>query len=335
MDNPAARARAILEEVNREVRRRTFGNGGPLPRDQASELQKWSIARCTEAIELDPDLAEAYVKRGSDLYFEGRRAESQADMRKAFTLKPRDPNSYVSMSMPFRGEEEREILRVGMGLVDRSSIDGPVLRDKFIYSYWYEGDFTEFVRLLEEWIPELDTTEFQYAHEVQNLAMGYSALGEHARAEEAYRRTLPVSRDTMREHAVEMIIRTRMHRDAFAEAREALAEFRSNLALDKRTLIEASLQVLLDPKLPETHAVAEAALPLAEPRGRRPGPLGGSTSYYSFLLGLVYVGAGRGAEARELLERFAAESAANKREWAVTLRWEIAKAREIVNRKDG
>ena len=52
--------------------------------------------------------------------------------------------------------------------------------------------------------------------------------------------------------------------------------------------------------------------------------------YDTFLLGLVYIGAGRAQEGKELLEAHANQSEANPKEWGVTMRWEIAKARELL-----
>jgi len=323
------RARAILEEVRAEVRRRFEENGCKrLPPKEESELRKWEVARYTEAIRLDPSLAEAYAERGAALYFERRRAEAQADMRLAFALRPKEAGLYMLMSYPFEGDEKRGILQAGMSLADPSSFEYELLGDSFIMSYWYDGNPVDYVCLLEEWIPTLDPAGFTYCHEQQNLAQGYSALGEHVRAEAAYRQALDVSRAPARGYIAEMVIRTRMHRGDYAGARRAIDELRSDLSQDKRTVFDAALLALLDPRSEQTALAAEAALPVAELLGRAPGPSGNKTNYYSFLLGLIYKGAGRYEAASNLLLQFAQESSANKREWAITLRWEIAMALE-------
>ena len=327
MGEQSVRAREILEEVSAEARRRVEENGGRrLPPSQESELRKWAIARYTVAIQLAPSLAEAYVERGADLYFERRRDEAEADMRKALALDPTDAGLYLPMAYPFEGPEKREVLQRGMSLADPSSIEYEQLRYSFVLSYWYDGNFAEYVRLIEEWLPHLDSSGFMHSHQLANLAQGYSALGDHARAEAMYRRALATSKGPERGHLAEMIVRTRMHRDAFAEARQAIEELRRELAPDRSTTLDAALLVLLNAGSAEAHSAADAALKVAEPLGRAPGPLGNRTSYYTFLLGLIYKGAGRYEPARELLRSFAAESAANKREWAITLRWEIATA---------
>jgi tetratricopeptide (TPR) repeat protein len=322
-------ARTILEEVRAGARRRFEENGYKrLPANEESELRKWEIVRYSEAIELDPSLAEAYVRRGAALYSERRRAEAQADMRKAFALRPNDPVLYHTMASPFEEDEKREILQAGMSLADPSSFEYEHLRDYFILTYWYDGNFTEHVRLLEEWLPELDQAEPMYRHELRSLAQSYSALAHHERAEATYRRALAVSVEAERAQIAEMVVRTRMHRGQYAEAREVLAEFRTDLPPEKLSIFDAALLVLLDPTSAETRTACNTALPVAEPLGKAPGPVGNTTSYYSFLLGVIYKGAGRQEAASELLGRFAAEAAANKREWAITLRWEIAAARE-------
>jgi len=323
-------ARAILEEVAAEARRQVAENGGkPLPPKEESELRKWEITRYTEAIRLDPALAEAYVKRGCAFRSERRCAEARDDMRKAFSLRPSEITLYLLMPGPFEGEEQREILRVGMGLADPSTWEYEHLRSYFIRTYWYDGNFNEHVRLLEEWVPQLDEAAFQYRHELQNLADAYSALGQHERAEATYRRALAVSPVGERRFVAEMVVRARMHRDQFAEAREALKELRSDLPVDRGDMLDAALLVLLDPASRETRTAADTVLAVAERMGTAPGPTGKSTSYSSFLLGLIYRGAGKHEAAADVLSRFASDSASNTREWAITLRWEIAVARRV------
>lgn len=323
-------ARTILEEVRAEERKRFEDNRfKPLPATEEAEFRKWKVTRYTEAIRLDPSLPEVYVARGTELYFLRRRAEAQADMRKAYALRPRDAQLYWSMSLPFEGDARRDLLRVGMRLADRSSLEYEQMRSNFIRSHWYDGNFREYVRLLEKWVPQLDPNEFMHGHEVQNLAQGYSALGEYEKAEAAYRRALSVSAGEEQARIAEMILRTLMHRGKYSEAREALVQLEPHVPPAKITVFNAALLVLSDPRSPDSAAASSAALAVAEPIGRAPGPLDNTTSYYSFLLGLLYKGAGRDDEAEEILERFARESSANKREWSITLRWEIATAREI------
>ena len=291
------------------------------------------VARYSEAIALDPSFGDAYAERGSELYFLGRRAEATADMRKAFALGVSDPQLYAAMSMPFQGEEKREILRTGMGLIDRASEETGWFYDHLyatvIRSYWYDGNFGENARLLEEWVPQLERTAHMYRMALQDLGMAYSALGKHAEAETAYRRALAATPAAEQQHVADMVVRTLMHRDQYGEALVVLEELADGLPADTRAIFTAALTVLQDPRSALARDASAAVLPAAEDWGRRPGPLGDSTSYYSFLLGLVYRGVGRNREAAEILTRFADEAAGNKREWGITMRWEIAKAREL------
>lgn len=322
-------ARSILQEVRAERRRRVSEGGNKrLAAKDESELRRWEIARYTEAIQLDPELAEAYVARGTALYFEHHRAEARADMRRALSLHPKDVTLYHQLPLPFERGEQREILRAGMSLADPASFEYEHLRAWFIRTYWYEGNFAEQARLLEEWLPQLNQGEFQYRHQLQELAQAYSALDQHERAEATYRRALAVSPRSESPFIADMIVRSRMHRDQFAQAREAVGELRSYLENDRYEMFDAALRVLSDATASQTEAACAHALTAAD-LGTAPGPVGRSTSYYSFLLGLIYHGAGRRDAAIELLNRFAAESAANKREWGVTMRWEIAMARKI------
>jgi tetratricopeptide (TPR) repeat protein len=327
-------ARQILEDVRAEERQRAELSGYKrLSKAEEAPFRERKVARYTEAIDLDPSFGDAYAERGSELYFLGRRAEAKADMRKAVALGVSDPELYGTMAMPFEGEEQRAILRTGIGLIDRSSAETGWFYDHLysmvVRSYWYEGNFVENARLLEEWVPQLDQTEHMYRIALGELGMAYSALGKHAEAETAYRRRLAATPPAERPHVADMVVRTLMHRDQYGEALRVLEELADRLSADTRAMFAAALTVLQDPGSAVARDASAAALAAAEDWGRRPGPLGDSTSYYSFLLGLVYRGVGKNREAAEILTRFADEAAANKREWGVTMRWEIAKAREL------
>jgi len=327
-------AKQILEEVKAEELKRAEQSGYKrLSKAEEAPFREQRVARYSEAIELDPSFGDAYAERGSELYFLGRRAEARADMRKAIALGVSDPELYAMMAMPFEGEEKRGILRTGMSLIDRASAETGWFYDHLysmvIRSYWYEGNFAENARLLEEWVPQLERTEHMYRMALDDLGMAYSALGKHAEAETAYRRRLAATPPAEKQHVADMVVRTLMHRNQHGEALLVLEELADGLPADTRAIFTAALTVLQDPGSALARDASAAALAAAEDWGRRPGPLGDSTSYYSFLLGLVYRGVGRHREAAEILTRFADEAAANKREWGITMRWEIATAREL------
>jgi len=327
-------AKEILEAVRAEQYKRAEQSGYKrLSKAEEAPFREWKVARYSEAIELDPSFGDAYAERGTELYFLGRRAEAKADIRKAFALGVSDPELYAMMAMPFAGEEKREILRAGMNLIDRASEETGWFYDDLysmlIQSYWYDGNFGEYARLLEEWVPQLQPTDRMYRIALDSLGTAYSALEKHAEAEAAYRRALAATPPTEKQHVADMVVRTLMHRDQYGEALLVLEELADCLPADTHAIFTAALTVLRDPGSALAQAVSAAALTAAEDWGMRPGPLGDSTSYYSFLLGLVYRGVGKNREAAEILARFADEAAANKREWGITMRWEIAKAREL------
>lgn len=329
-------AKQILEEVRAEQYRRAEQSGYKrLSKEEEAPFREWKVQRYTEAIELDPAFGDAYAERGSELYFLGRRAEAKADMRKAFALGASDPHLYAEMAMLFDGEEKREILRTGMGLIDRSTEETGWFYDHLysdlIRSYWYEGNIAENARLLEEWVPQLPQTEHMYRHSLHDLGMAYSALGKHAEAEAVYRKALAATPPAERQYIADMVVRTLMHRNQYADGLRVLEELADALTPEVSTIFHAALTVLQDPGSDQARDASTAALAVAEERGRLRGPTGKSTNYYSFLLGIVYRGVGRKQEAAEILTRFADESAANKREWGITMRWEIAKARELAS----
>jgi len=330
-DENRSRAKAIIEEVRAKVRQADPEYGyWRLSAQERTDLRKWMIEKYTEAIAADESFSEAYVERGAELYFEEQFEEAKEDMRKALGLQPTDIKLYLTMSYPFEGEESRNILRAGMELGGPESFEYQQLRMRYVQTYWYEGDFVEYVRLLQEWVPQLDPNHFMLRYQLQALASGFSALGQHESAERAYRTALSTGGDASERRSVsQMIVRTRMHRNQYNEALAALAEFADSIAADELSVLKAVLTVLASPGSAEAERVSLAALPAAELLGHERGPLGGSLSYYSFLLGIIYIGIERTEAARELLTRFADESAANRREWGITLRWEISKAREL------
>src|SRR5882672_7289458 len=108
-----------------------------------------------------------------------------------------------------QGEEKREILRTGMGLINRSSEETGWFYDHLysmvIRSYWYEGNVGENARLLEEWVPQLERTEHMYRMALQDLGMANSALGKHAEAEAAYRAALAATPAAEKQHVADMV----------------------------------------------------------------------------------------------------------------------------------
>src|SRR5438876_11452800 len=116
--NAKEKAEAVQEEQYKRAEQSGYKR---LSEAEEASFRERRVARYSEAIALDPSLGDAYAERGSELYFLGRRAEATADMRKAFALGVIDQQLYAAMSMPFQGEDNRESLRAGMGLIDRSS----------------------------------------------------------------------------------------------------------------------------------------------------------------------------------------------------------------------
>jgi len=320
---------AILEEVDAERLRRAEAHGGELAPEEESNLFQWTIERYSEAIRLAPDLADAHLARGMTLFLEGRREEAQKDMRNAFALRPREPRMYLGMSFPFEGEEQRRMLQGGLARTEKASADHQLLQGLFIRSYWNEGNFREFVRLKEEQLGQLDPESPSRPDQLGDVARGYSALGDHARAERAYRGALAEGRGRAREFAAEGILRTYLHREQYAAGREVVRELAPTLPENQRVVWDAVFQVVLEPDAVATRVAAEAAVAPAETL-RLPGGNGRkSTNYNAFLLGLIYLGSGRVADARELLTTFASASEAHPRDQGVTMRWEIATARTL------
>ena len=107
-----------------------------------------------------------------------------------------------------------------------------------------------------------------------------------------------------------------MHENDFKGARQALEEFAGELPDIVRALFSALVDIL-ESKNPEE---VEKLLDEMEE----------CSGIFTFYKGVLCHGAGRIDKAMELMTQFYEESEGNPREWGVTLRWEIAKAKEIV-----
>lgn len=322
--------RAILDEVEAERKHRTEAHNGELPAEQEKDLTAWAIERYTEAIRVAPDFPEAHLARGMAFFLEGRREDAQKDMRNAFALGPREPRMYLGMSFPFEDEEQRRMLQGGLARTENASADHHLLQGLVIRSYWQEGNFQEFVRLKEHQLGQLDPESPSRPDQLGDVARGYSALGEHARAEEAYRGALSEARGRARESAAEGVLRTYLHRERYAEGRQVVRELAMALPDKQRVVWEAVFQVLIDPESAQTRLTAEAAVAAAETLQLPAGHGKDHTNYNAFLLGVIYKGAGRLSSARQLLTTFASRSEANPRDQGVTMRWEIATARALL-----
>ncbi|MBN2359949.1 MAG: hypothetical protein JXR83_10895 [Deltaproteobacteria bacterium] len=299
-----------------------------IPEAEMSELRRWQIGRYGEAIAADPECAEAYVERGAAYHLLELRAEAVADMRRAFELEPADPHLYEMMAWPFEDGEARTILRAGLRRVASGTRIHRMLRDSFARTYWYDGDYQKYVELLEQAIPTLGSEPQEQRLAWNKLGNGYTALGQHEKAEAAYRAAHGVEVPGRALQDPQLIVRAAMHGGDYARAKVVLAEFAGELRPELRAVLGAVLEVLSEPGSPAARKTSLANIGAAKSlaAGSR---RAGSASYYSFLGGVLHLGAGRTAEARDLLQRFAAEAEANATEWRITLRWEIAKAREL------
>jgi tetratricopeptide (TPR) repeat protein len=317
--------------------------GGPVRERSPSGETAWMLRRKVlrlygRAIRLDPKNVEAYVARGSLLYFRGKHSPSREDMRRALALNPRKPFLYLQMCMPFQNAEKREILQRGISVCRESDYERHQLQFRHDLTYWYDRDYERFVHgfaaeagrlegLVSSRTPSRDGKD-DLAGSFHTccafLEQGLAALGKYHEAEQALRGSLRyVDRIRYRQDAktdtAEAIIRVRMHADDFFGALAACAEFAEALVPDRRDVWEALLRCLIDSTAPSLELLQLVEADRYPPGGR------------DFALCVFYTSLGRARDARRCLNRISEANRGNPREWGVTLRWELAHARKLVD----
>lgn len=293
------------------------------PGTNADRLRR-AIAKYSEAIALDPRLADAYVLRASARSLSGDRRGARADASTAYALRPRDPADYLLISLPFPEKERRRILRTGIARARPGSFDYVHLGLSIGNTYWYEGRFDLEHRHALRSIRELETsgktglaTGFHYEAGTALMAMGrYASAERHLRA-------------AFRDHATTgMLARTsvvdcRIYRGDLEGALQVLDEVAPRLTRDLVTLTRAYVRALGPAPLRISRAL-EARL-LVPDRPHHDGYMGA----------VILNRLGHADVARPRLRRFIERCEGNPREWGVTRRWEIAKAKALLAGRSG
>lgn len=230
------------------------------------------LERFEEAIQEDPTNPNAYLERGVILYFQKREDEAREDIRRALALGVEDPEKYILLAMPLRGDEARAALQLGMARCEDYPWDDPAdgqvlelqLRFNYGHTYWRERDFNgcaEYFRAHLNWLEGLAPLVLVnegHAHDFQAsnihnccgfLSMCYEFLGDTVEAERAVRRSLPYldrlpwKSDEPQRRAAD-IIRLRCEAGDFAGAIAACDEFQAVLIADEREPWETLLVAL-------------------------------------------------------------------------------------------
>ncbi len=263
-----------------------------------------SVDFFTQAIKVDRSYAPAYVQRSLAYQFLQEEQKAQSDALVALELGI-EPTDYTFVAGAFEGERARKILRQGMVKAGPKSWIYNHLWLEVTQTYWYEGRFREQVAELEKLI-QADPKPLYYSF----LGSARDAAGDFKGAEAAYRKAGKES---------DSILRCRMHSGDLPGAEAALTELRSTLDPKVAAIWEAALAILQQ-RHPENAAELARGLDLEE--------IGG---YYQFFSGLLWLESGDKERARKDLKEFVEMTESNPTEWGVTMRWEAARARQVLS----
>jgi tetratricopeptide (TPR) repeat protein len=322
----ASRRRAAEEQEREgcaiEYPRRRRRLEGPPP--ITAEQRRRAMAKYARAIELDPRFAKAYVSRSHARRALGDRAGARDDAAAADRLRPSDPMTYLSIALPFDRSVQRRILRSGIARAIPGSWEHFHLGWYSAQTYWYEGRFEAQVRALDGLIRRFEklgkrklTAGLHY-----HVGTALMALGNYVVAERRMRRASTAGGEAT-PLALAAMIECRIYRDDLAGAQLVLDEVASGLDAEETSLTRAYIQAL-DPRAapPNSNLVSRLA--------RDPGP---GPTWPTFMSAVILLRAGRADLARPRLRAFVQRCENNPREWGITRRWEIAKAKELLKSK--
>ena len=312
-------AREILNEARQlAYPRPPKGSCGIGPR--SPDVVRAALERCDEAVVLCPTLVDAYVERSSLRNEVGDDDGAKADALRALQPRPTDVRSYLRISFRFDWPERRQILQTAMRRLRGSPSDRAFLWLNVADTYWYEGRFEDQVRELRKLLRY--RTRIRYFRRIDldysTLGAALQALGRYGEAEETYRDGLK-SRHGRR--LAQDVVLARVRRNDFQGAEEALQRLRPKLPRDLAGLLRAAIRGL--------QGKSARSSPRTLDKATQQTPFGG-VGLFGFYAAVVLLRMGREAEARPLLRRYIADSEGNPREWGITNRWEIAKAKELL-----
>jgi tetratricopeptide (TPR) repeat protein len=284
------------------------------------EQRRGAIAKYSEAIALDPGLVDAYISRSTSRRRLGDREGSRLDAEAAYRLRPDDPMDYLQVSFGFPRPMRRRILREGIARATPGSWQHRHLGSDSARTYWYEGRFDlmlaairKLIRLFESLGKARSIAQLHY--EAATALMAMNCFGP---AERHLRAAFSDSEGTGR-LARSSVVQCRLYRGDLRGAIEVLDEVKQDL----------------DPfeaKLTHTYLLAQRPGAVVVPKGLAQRLLNqrddGSLGYMGAVV--VLLGLGRPDVAAPRLRAFIEKCESNPSEWGVTLRWEIAKAKELL-----
>jgi tetratricopeptide (TPR) repeat protein len=281
--------------------------------------RRHALALYTRAIAVDPLHVEGYLARAHTRKTLRDEDGARKDAEAALRLRPADPMAYLSMAPAFPRPVQRKILRAGMARAVPGSWEHLYLGLNAALTYWYEGRFDLQVRALRRLLGRFAARGKRHfvGHLHYQVGSALQALGKHRAAEREFRAAARAKETT--ELASDAVVRSRIYQ---GDLDGALAELRGcakQLKPDEVTIKRAYITALMP----------DSAPPLPE-EIRRASQTPDNEHYEGFMNGVVLARAGRADLARPRLRRLIKLWESNPSEWGVSLRWEIAKAKELL-----
>ena len=229
---------------------------------------------------------------------------------------------YLPISFPFPYAERRRILRTGIAQARPGSFAHLQLGLVTGHTHWYEGRFDLQLRAMLRFIRQFTAlgksrllASLHYEAGTALMAMGrFAAAERHLRATFRDRATYGMLARTT-------VVDSRLYRDDPGGALRALDEVASQLDPVLVTMTRAYIRALSPEPLKIPKAL-EAKLFVPD-----------GATYDGYMGAVILLRIGRADIAAPRLRRFIERCEGNPREWGVTRRWEIAKAKELLARR--
>jgi tetratricopeptide (TPR) repeat protein len=285
-----------------------------------AQQRRDAIAKYSQAIELDPGLVDAYISRSTSRRRLGDQDGGRLDAEAAYRLRPDDPMDYLQISFGFPRAMRRRILREGIARATPGSWQHLHIGSDSARTYWYEGRFDlmlaairKLIRLFESLGKGRSIAQLHY-----EAATALMAMKRYAPAERHLRAAFSDSGGTGT-LARSSVVQCRLYRGDLRGAIEILDEVKQDLD---------SFEV----KLTRMYLLAQRPGAVVVPKGLARRLLNQRDEGVLGYMGAVVVllGLGRRDVAAPRLRAFIERCESNPSEWGVTLRWEIAKAKDLL-----
>ncbi len=326
-EDPKARAAELVKE-GAEIELKWWSD---IWKRSEQDAKKRAIKKYSEAIRLCPKCSSAYARRAMAYYFLNKQTASQTDALKAVELGHDDAHDYNFMSFGFEPEQRRKILRKGMQKSNRDAYEYHDLWLVLAKSYFYEGRFQQSADELEKLIDSMESSsnaalKDELDTHCHSLALSYEALGRYDEMEKLMHRALgfiekspPRLEKVRRQYAWSTIVRSRFYRNDVDGALTLVEDPKTPLNAKRRNEYRILLLGLKGLPSPSLERLTKM---VTEGRG-----------YYAvFCAGVALLETGAAEEGVSALQNFIKNPEARAFRGDGTMRWEINKAHELIER---